>query len=214
VREAAALDLSYTRITAPFAGRVGLSSADVGALVGPESGALLTLVRTDPMTVQFPVPERDLLYLQARAREGGGPTVLGVGLTLADGSSYAEPGTIDFTDVTVNRGTDTVLARASFPNPDMVLRDGALVRVVIEGTVQETALTVPQQAIQRDLLGAFVLVVDDAGVVEQRRVAADRLVRGRAVVTEGLAEGERVITEGINKARPGATVDAAPAEAG
>jgi membrane fusion protein (multidrug efflux system) len=96
----------------------------------------------------------------------------------------------------------------------MVLRDGALVRVVIEGTVQETALTVPQQAIQRDLLGAFVLVVDDAGVVEQRRVAADRLVRGRAVVTEGLAEGERVITEGINKARPGATVDAAPAEAG
>jgi membrane fusion protein (multidrug efflux system) len=95
-----------------------------------------------------------------------------------------------------------------------VLRDGALVRVLIEGAAEAPVLAVPQQAIQRDLLGAFVLVVDAEGTVAQRRVTTDRLTRGLAVVTDGLAEGELVITEGANKARPGATVAATRAGAG
>lgn len=210
-REAASLNLSYTEVTAPFAGQVGLSSAYVGALVGPDSGPLLTLVRTDPMTVQFPVPEKTLLAL----RDGqSGATLSAVRVVLADGAVYGEPGKIDFADVSVNRATDTVMIRAVFPNPDGLLKDGALVRIEVEGQNDAPVLTVPQQAIQRDLLGAYVLVVGADGTVEMRRVKADRLVRGLAVVTEGLAEGELVITEGQNKARPGAKVDAALAEAG
>ena len=213
-RDVAVLNLSYTEVKAPFAGSVGLSSFDVGALIGPDSGSLLTLVRTDPMTVEFPVTERDLLAYRAamggESKEDVGP----VGLYLANGAKYPLPGKVDFSDVTVNSGTDTVLIRAVFPNPDGLLRDGSLVSVELTGGTQDPVLTVPQQAVQRDLTGPYVLVVDAAGVVEQRRIDLDRTTGGHAIVSSGLAAGERVITEGINKARPGATVNAALAGEG
>jgi len=213
-RDVAALNLSYTEVKAPFAGSVGLSSFDVGALIGPDSGPLVTLVRTDPMTVEFPVTERDLLAY--RAATGGESTedVGPVKLFMADGSAYALPGTVDFADVTVDVSTDTVLIRAVFANPDGLLRDGSLVSVELTGGTPDPVLTVPQQAVQRDLTGPYVLVVDSAGVVEQRRIDLTRVTAGHAVVAGGLAAGERVITEGINKARPGATVNAALAGEG
>jgi membrane fusion protein (multidrug efflux system) len=102
-----------------------------------------------------------------------------------------------------------VLIRAVFPNPDGLLRDGSLVSVELTGDTPDPVLTVPQQAVQRDLTGPYVLVVDAAGLVEQRRIDLDRTTGGHAVVASGLAVGERVITEGVNKARPGATVNAA-----
>ncbi|MCA3443535.1 MAG: efflux RND transporter periplasmic adaptor subunit [Rhodobacter sp.] len=213
-RDVAALNLSYTEVKAPFAGSVGLSSFDVGALIGPDSGPLVTLVRTDPMTVEFPVTERDLLAYRAatggESTDDAGP----VQLYLADGSAYALPGKVDFSDVTVDAGTDTVLIRAVFANPDGLLRDGSLVSVELTGGTPDPVLTVPQQAVQRDLTGPYVLVVDSAGLVEQRRIDLTRVTAGHAVVAGGLAVGERVITEGINKARPGATVNAALAGEG
>lgn len=208
-RDVAALNLSYTEVKAPFAGSVGLSSFDVGALIGPDSGSLLTLVRTDPMTVEFPVTERDLLAYRAATGGTSADDVGPVRLYLADGSPYALPGMVDFSDVTVSTGTDTVRIRAVFPNPDGLLRDGSLVSVQLTGDTPDPVLTVPQQAVQRDLTGPYVLVVDAAGLVEQRRIDLDRTTGGRAVVASGLAVGERVITEGVNKARPGATVNAA-----
>ena len=208
-RDVAALNLSYTEVKAPFAGSVGLSSFDVGALIGPDSGSLLTLVRTDPMTVEFPVTERDLLAYRAATGGTSADDVGPVRLYLADGSPYALPGMVNFSDVTVSTGTDTVRIRAVFPNPDGLLRDGSLVSVELTGDTPDPVLTVPQQAVQRDLTGPYVLVVDAAGLVEQRRIDLDRTTGGHAVVASGLAVGERVITEGVNKARPGATVNAA-----
>lgn len=208
------LNLSYTKIVAPFDGIVGLTSADVGALVGPDSGSLVTLTRLDPIYVQFPVATA--LYLTYRERVVKGEISGGanVGLVLPNGTEYRQKGTINFIASDVAQGTDTVTVRAEFPNPDSILLDGALVRVVLEQSDRQDVLAVPQQAVQRDQQGAFVLVVDASSKVELRRVDVARNTRGQAVISKGLKEGENVITEGTGKVRPGITVDAATAAGG
>jgi membrane fusion protein (multidrug efflux system) len=207
----AELNLSYTDVTAPLAGRIGAATFSVGSFVGPSSGTLATLVAQDPIYATFPVTQRQILDL--RKAQGGkiDPTEAVIYLQLADGSRYPQPGKINFVDVTVNQGTDTLTVRASFPNPDGFLVDGQLVTVVAETGKPETVLTVPQQAIQVDQAGAFVLVVNAESKVEARRIEAGRSDGTRLVVTKGLTAGEQVITEGIQKVRPGQVVNAAEA---
>ncbi|MCO8146102.1 efflux RND transporter periplasmic adaptor subunit [Rhodovulum tesquicola] len=210
----ARLNLSYTEITAPFAGRIGTSAVDVGALIGPEVGALATLTQLDPIHAEFPVPTAVLRDYNDRIAAGEASKLQAVTLQLANGSTYALPGDVDFVDSAVSAGTDSVITRARFDNPEGSLRDGELVRVTLTANKPKGELAVPQQAVQRDVQGAFVLVVGEGNVAEQRRVTIARSTQGHAVIAEGLSEGERVITEGINKVRPGAVVDAAPAGGG
>lgn len=205
----ARLDLSYTRITAPFAGVIGLSAADVGALVGPDSGPLTTLMRLDPIEVTFPVATSVLLNYQNMLASGDLTRESSIRLTLPNGEAYPHAGSINYVSADVAQGTDTVLVRALFDNPDGTLLDGALVGVTFEANNPNPVLTVPQQAVQHDQAGAFVMVVDKASKVELRRVEIARVEQGRAVVAKGLEEGENVIVEGINKVRPGIVVDAA-----
>jgi membrane fusion protein (multidrug efflux system) len=205
------LELSYTEITAPFAGTLGLTSFDVGALVGPDSGPLVTLTRLDSVEVETQVETArvlDFRAAQAAGKVGAAPTVR---ITLPNGAAYPLEGSLDYISADVGQGTDTVTVRARFDNPEGTLLDGALVRVALEQADPEMVLSVPQSAVQRDQLGTFVMVVGPDGKVEQRRVAVARSSQGRSVIEEGLAEGEQVIVEGLNKVRPGVLVDAAPA---
>lgn len=207
-RARAELDVDYTAIHAPFDGVMSLTAFDRGAFVGPESGALATLTRLDPMTVEFPIATALVLEYRRRAVEGrvGGATVR---LVLPDGTTYDEGGTIDFIDASVAAGTDTVTLRAVFENPDGLLIDGALVTVELESDQPVDVLSVPSRAVSRDQVGAFVLVIDDASTVEMRRVEVARTTDGRSVIESGLEAGENVIVEGLNKVRPGIQVDAA-----
>jgi membrane fusion protein (multidrug efflux system) len=146
-----------------------------------------------------------MLEVRKEDKAGVAPTVY---LRLADGSRYSDPGKINFIDVTVNPGTDTVQTRAEFPNPDRILVDGQLVSVVVEEGSPDTVLMIPQQAMQIDQAGAFVLVVDKADKVEVRRIEADQGPGARMIVTKGLTAGEKVIVEGMQKVRPGQVVQA------
>lgn len=210
----AKLQLSYTEISAPFDGIVSLSAVDVGALVGPDAGALTTLTKLDPIYVTFPVASATVLDYQARILAGTATGVGSVRLTLANGAPFAEPGTVDYISPEVAEGTDTILIRAVFPNPAGTLRDGALVNVTLEDKTAVDQLTVARQAVQRDQMGAYVLVVDAESKVALRRVETGLTDLGRIVITSGLKEGENVIVDGINKVRPGITVDAATGQAG
>jgi membrane fusion protein (multidrug efflux system) len=206
--EKAELQLSYTDIKSSISGRVGRASVSVGNFVSPSNGALATIVSQDPIYASFPVTQREMLAVRKQAASKGAEYVIYV--QLADGSRYPSAGKIDFLDNTVNQGTDTVQVRAVFANPDRLLVDGQLVTVVAEEGKGESALLAPQQALQVDQTGPYVLVVDKDNKVQIRRIEADTGRGANAVIRKGLAEGERIVTEGIQRVRPGQVV--APTE--
>ncbi len=209
--KAARLNLDYTEIRAPIDGRIGLSRYTVGNLVGPEAGALATVVQLDPIDVQLPLPQRELLeYRRAVLEQGGDPAAVRVQLRLADRSRFDHDGHVDFVDVTVDPGTDTVLVRSRLPNPDGLLVPGQFVTAILEIGEPQTAILVPQTSLQVDQLGSFVLALDDHQQVEVRRVSTGRQIGGRVIARSGLSEGDRVIVEGVQKVRPGQAVTATP----
>jgi len=135
-----------------------------------------------------------------------------VRVRLPDGSLYDKPGHLDFVDVTTNQGTDTVILRAELPNPDGILVDGQYVGVTAQAGEPQSAIAIPQAALQVDQQGIFVIVVDAAKKAQVRRVETGRSVGAEMVVTKGLEKGDLVITEGIQKVRPGQEVSATPAQ--
>lgn len=208
----AEINLGYTEIYAPVTGQIGRSTYSDGNYVGPSSGTLALLVSRDPMYVTFPVTQRELLAMRKKAEaEGLDRSAIKVHLRLADGSLYSEPGTIDFLDVQVSAETDTVIARAKIPNPHQLLVDGQLVTAVLELATPQTALFVPQQALQFDQTGYFVLVVDAEQRVKVRRVGIGPGRESEIEIVSGLEEGERVITDGLQKVRPNQVVQIAEA---
>jgi len=208
----AELDLSYTDVKAPFAGSIGRATYSVGNYVSPTSEPLATIVSQDPVYVVFPVSVRLLLDMRRHQVEmGEDPRAAKVKLRLSDGLMYGHVGRIDFVDVQANPATDTVIVRAELPNPDRILKADSLVTAVIETAKPEQALVVPQQALQIDQGGPYVLTVGGDNKVQVRRFKASAAIDGVVPVKEGLAEGERVITDGVQKVRPGIVV--APTEA-
>lgn len=209
----AELNLGRTKITAPFDGRVGRLNVSRGALVGPSTGSLATLVQETPVYITFSLSEPQLLGVLARlnkgvdelASNGSSPNVF---VRLPDGSTLDEVGKIVFLDNRINPETGTISLRAEFENSHRMLLDGAFVSVVIEALEPTLSIMVPQNAIQRDQRGDFVLVVTDLQLVEQRYVVLGPQEGAAVVVNEGLREGETVIVEGLQRVRPGASVNA------
>jgi membrane fusion protein (multidrug efflux system) len=208
--EKAALQLSYTDVTSPISGRIGRASVSVGNFVSPSTGSLATIVSQDPIYASFPVTQREMLAVRKQQAAGNGSEYV-IYVQLADGGRYPSPGKIDFLDNTVNQGTDTVQVRAVFANPDRILVDGQLVTVVAEQGKGERALLAPQQALQVDQTGPYVLIVGKDNKIEIRRVETDAARGANIVIRKGLAENELIVTEGIQRVRPGQIV--APTEA-
>jgi len=204
----AEINLGYTEIRSPIDGRIGLEAFSVGNLVQPSSGRLATIVSQDPIYVIFQVSQRNVLEYKRRVAESAVDKYLTVHIRLPDGSIYPHPGLIDFLDVQVDTTTDTVAVRGRVPNPERLLIAGGVVGVVLERGAPRSALTVPQSAVLLDQAGRYVLVVDAAKKVEQRRITTGVEQGRNVVVTEGLKEGELVIVEGVQKVRPGQIVTA------
>lgn len=212
--EQAQINLGYTDIKAPFDGRVGISNFSVGALVGPSSGALATIVSQDPIYVLFPVSDRFILDVQQATGTGRvEPQDVVVRLTLANGSQYPQTGKIDFTDVKVDQNTDTLMVRAEFPNPDRTLTDGQFARVTAERKDPVEALVIPQRAILTDQTGSYVLVVGEGKKAAAKHITTGANQGADVVVQQGLNDGDVVIVDGIQKVRPGQEVNPAPAAA-
>jgi membrane fusion protein (multidrug efflux system) len=214
--ENARINLDYTPIRTPIAGRIGRSSVTPGALVAAYQPVPLAVVQQlDPIYVDVTQSSAELLRLR-KALESGrltqdGETHRRVKLLLEDGTPYAREGTLQFRDVTVDPSTGSVTLRMVFPNPDYLLLPGMFVRAELEEGINERAILVPQQGVSRDFKGNPVaLVVNGAGVVEQKALELDRTVGDRWLVASGLAAGDRVIVDGLQRVRPGTAVTAVP----
>ena len=203
----AQVNLDYTDIRAPIDGRIGRTAYTVGNLVGPASGVLATIVSQDPIYVLFPVSVRDLEAIRAaRRKEDGGMAKIDIRVRLPDGQEYPHRGVWNFTDPQVDPQTDSLIMRATMPNPDRILSDGQFVTAIIRERQELPRLVVPQSALQVDQSGYYVLVVDDQRKVEQRRVQTGPDRGTDIVINSGVKEGDKVIVDGIQKVRPGQVV--------
>lgn len=206
--DTANINLSYTDIVSPISGKISRTNLTSGNVVGPDSGVLTLIVSQDPMYVTFPVSQRDLLQSQIAGHQVDA-NGLKVKIRFADGSMYDQSGTINFIDVSVDRSTDTVLARASVPNPAGVLIDGQLINVVLEASQPETKVMIPQAALIADQEGIYVFIVENGKAVV-RRVKPGGEVGANVVIEQGLQGGEQIIVEGLQSVRPGLAVQASP----
>ena len=203
----AEVNLGYTDIRSPIEGRIGRTAYTIGNLVNPASGVLATIVSQDPIYVLFPVSVRDLETIRAARREANGSLAkIEIRIRLSSGQDYPERGVWNLTDPQVDQQTDTLIMRATIPNPNGQLIDGQFVTAVIRERREEPRLVIPQAALQIDQSGYYALVVDGRHKVEQRRVQTGPDRDTDVVVTAGVREGENVIVDGVQKVRPGQVV--------
>ena len=214
--ETARINLGYTEVRAPIAGRIGKSSVTPGALVdASQTTALATIRALDPIYVDLTQSSAALLQLRRQVAEGGlSATSAPVTLKLEDGSTYAHQGELKFAEVAVDETTGSVTLRAEFPNPEGNLLPGMYVRAVLADAVNPQAILAPQQGVSRDPQGhAVALIVNAEGKIEQRQITADRVIGSQWLVSSGLKAGDHLVVQGSNKAQVGAAVTAVDASA-
>jgi membrane fusion protein (multidrug efflux system) len=214
--QTARINLGYARVVSPIAGRIGKSSVTVGAIVTAyQPTPLATIQQMNPIYVDVPQSTTELLRLRHRLENRqlmhDGTNGNRVQLVLGDGTPYPLEGTLQFTDVSVDPTTASVILRMVFPNTNDVLLPSMFVRAIVKEGVNPEAILVPQQSVSRDPKGnPLVLLVAADSKVEQRMIGLDRALGDQWLVSSNLVAGDRVIVEGMQKVRPGATVKAVP----
>lgn len=207
--DAAKINLGYTTISAPISGLVGRALVSKGDLISPESGALVTLVSQDPMYVSFPVPQKQVLEFQRRAKnDGSADDLYKIQLKLPDGSLYQHEAKFQFANNQTTASTDSLLVRVIVPNPEGMLIDQTLLDVSVTSREGIESLTIPETALLLDQGGAYVFIVDADNTAKKARIETGAQRDGFIVVNSGLKEGDKVIVDGLQKLQPGIPVDA------
>ncbi len=209
-RDLSRLNLSYTKVTSPFDGRIGRRLKDPGNLVGAGEATLLADVdQIDPLYVYFTINERDLLDITQTTKESVEKVIrqdVPLYLGLTNEEDYPHKGYLDFASISLTPTTGTLTLRGVFPNPKGMMLPGLFAKVRAPVTHDKSALLVPTVAISYDQLGPYVLVVDDKNVVQRRGVKLGTEVKDLTVITEGVTQQEWVITNGLLMAIPGKQV--------
>jgi len=212
----AQINLGYTNVTSPIAGRIGRAEVTEGAYVQQAAATLMaTVQQLDRIYVDVTVSSAEHARMRRALETGQLQTTEGqakVALALEDGRAYAEPGALQFADVSVDPTTGSIALRAIFPNPRGELLPGMFVRAKIEEGTDPKAILLVQKAVSRDQAGRpTALVVGKDRKAELRQLVTDRAIGDSWLVTSGLAVGDQVIVEGLQKVRPGVPVSPAPA---
>ena len=215
----AKINLGYAAVTAPISGRIGRALVTEGALVGQGDATQLAVVQQiHPLYVNFTQSATDVLKLRRALQDGqlkqaGGADAASIRVVLEDGSEYALPGKLLFTDLTVDPTSGQVTLRAEVPNPKGELLPGLYVRVRIEQAQVSNAIAIPQQAVTRTQQGDTVSIVDAEGKISKRSVKISAAQNNQWLVLDGLKAGEQVMVDGFQKLQlmpPGTPVKAVP----
>lgn len=207
--EKARLDRSYADVRSPISGQIGLQKIEVGSLATAGQSVLATVSTLDPVLAYFSIPEVDYINF-SRKFNGSKQDDNPIELILADGSTYAHPGKVDFADRAMNSATGTLTLRAVFPNPEGLLRPGMNTRVRIVYEVAQNALLIPQKAVTELLGKQFASVLVEGNRIEQRPIRTGARIGDLWLIEDGLKAGEQVVVEGLQKARPGSVVKPVP----
>ncbi len=211
----AEVNLSYTKITAPFSGRISDTKVSIGDLLSPSSGTLTTLVSLDPVHAAFQLSERERLELGVDKYEGDGESDSGeveVTLMLENGQAHPQKGRLDFVGNRIDLTTGTLAVRASVPNSQHTLLPGQHIKVMIAATQTQPAIVIPRRAVQTDIAGDFVMLKTDGNIAERRNVELGVQTPSGVIVKTGLAEKDQVIVGGLQRVRNGAPVQVAEAK--
>lgn len=212
----AELNLSFTRIRSPIAGRISRTNVTVGNLVSGNAGGteLTTVVSIDPIRFYFDADEQVFIRYQRMMRSIERPDAghaVPVEIGLADETGYPHKGTLDFFDNQLDRATGTISVRASLPNPDRVLAPGMFGRIRVQAADPAPVVLVPDIAIGTDQTQRFVWVVGDDHMPQRRLVEPGGAVGDLRIIRKGLSAGDRIVVNGIVRVRPGAPVTPIPA---
>lgn len=205
-RRGAELDLEFTEITAPVAGRLSYSRVDVGNIVKADETLLTTLVSVDP--IQFSFQGSEAMYLRYKRQNPDGIAGAPVRIQLQDETEHAWEGQLEFFDNTISAGSGTIRGRALVDNPDGFLVPGMFGHMELQASASYEGILLPDSAISTRGAQRIVFIVDSEQTVIAREVELGPLNAGLRVIRSGLTGDEQVIVSGVQRAIPGITVEA------